>query len=600
MNFREFVKYVLIVTVSTIATIGTVIFLLYISMVGLMMSFEQSLDNDTSKAKIFSHSVLELRLDYPVKEKTDDPFENFDFTTFKMKPALTLHQIIEAIDHATYDHRIEALLIHPGVIEAGWASVYEIRQAVKRFKESGKPVLAYSEAFSQKAYYLSSVSDDIFLDQMGFIEWKGLASQIMFYKNLLDRLGIEMQVIRHGKFKSAVEPFVQERMSEENRLQMRTLLFDLWDHILNEVDFGRKSELQRIADELPYATPSEWLKSGFIDAVISDRDEIAEYLEEKTGTVAEDIRIINETDYYYKSKAKKIFEKLKPGEHVAVVIAEGTIVNGEGDKNQIGGDKLARLIRKLKEDDDVKAVVLRINSPGGSALASEIIYRELVKLKEEKPLVVSMGDVAASGGYYIAAPAREIFAAPYTITGSIGVFGLIPDISRMTEDKLHINIDTVKTNPHADMSVFRPLDEIERENLQKTVSFVYDIFLDRVAQGRNMSKSRVDSIGQGRVWSGLRAVELNLADQTGTLQDAIERAAILADLPFGYEVKYYPEIDNPFASLFGLQSADLESSLLSLLWKKLWGMDYEHNFDYLYRKENRIQARLAYEIKMPD
>ncbi len=597
MNFREFVKYVLIVVISTIATLGTIVFLFFLSMSAVFMSMEKSLDKDDSKAKISHNSILELRLDYPIKEKMDNPFENFDLSSFKFRPALTLHQIIQVIEKAAEDSKIKGLLIHPGMIQAGYASTEEIRQAIERFKESEKPVWSYSEMYGQKAYYLATEGNDIMLDKMGFMEWKGLAATLLFYKNLLDKLGIKMQVLRHGKFKSAVEPFIQDRMSEENRHQLKELLFDIWQEVISKVQKVDESTLQNVANELPYSVPEEWKEGGFVDKVIDNFDQLKEMLAEETGMEAKELRFINETDYYYKTKIQKLFEAPFKNDIIAVLVAEGEIIDGEGEENQIGGDKMARLINKLRKDDDIKAVVLRINSPGGSAMASEKIWRELKKLTQEKPLVVSMGDVAASGGYYIASPAKKIVVSPYTITGSIGVFGLIPDISDLMEEKLHINMDTVKTNPHADMGILRPMDEKEREYLQKTVEHVYAIFLERVSEGRNMTPAEVDSIGQGRVWSGKRAVELGLADYEGTVKDAIELAADMADME-DYDIRYYPKTDNPLAELFALKSSDMESKLKSRILKQLTGIDFNVNYQQFKNRKNRIMARMPYDIKI--
>ncbi len=595
MNFKEFVKYVLVVTMSTIMTLGTLFFLFYLMIVGLAMSLKDlDVEGKTDK-KILPGTVLELRLDYPVKEYNDSPFENFDPGTFKFKPSLTLSQIIQTIESASQDPNIEGILIHTGMINTGMAGVEEIKAALDRFKKSGKPVWSYSEIYTQKSYFLSSVSEKILLHPMGIFDWKGLASQILFYKNLLENLGINVQVIRHGKFKSAVEPFVNDKMSEENRLQIRNLLNDFWGIMTKSVSESRSLEinrLNRIANDLPFVTPQEWKQAGFFDDIMDFqgiRDELAKKIDE------DEIHFITETDYYYQNKLKNIVNPISAKPTIAVLLAEGEIVAGEGEKNQIGSDRMVRLIRKIAQDDDIKAVVLRINSPGGSALASEIIWKELQLLKEKKPLVVSMGDLAASGGYYIAVASDFIVANPTTITGSIGVFGLIPDFSAFMHEKLHINIDTVKTNPHADMGIFRPLDEKERAYLQKMVEFTYGTFINRVAEGRKMTTEQVDAIGQGRIWSGKRAVELGLVDTTGTLFDAIEKAAEMSDLA-DYKVKYFPKTENPFALLFTMQN-EAETKILNKF-LSFFHLTIPSSAKQLFSRENQIQARMAYEIKI--
>jgi protease-4 len=549
---------------------------------------------------IKNHTYLELRLDYPVKEFNDSPLENFDITTFKFKPSLSLHQIIQTIKDAAEDPRIEGIIIHPGIIQAGMAEVEEISNAIKEFRVNGKSIKAYNEFYSQKSYYLASVSEEIILHPAGFMEWKGLASQIMFYKDLLQKLGVRMQIIRHGKFKSAVEPFINNRMSPENRLQIRQLLFDIWGVFLDDISRERKispAKLNELANKLQAVTPEDWENTGMIDRV-EDSNGLMKMLASQNNLPPDAIHTITETNYYYKNKLTGLLKPAIGKEQIAVLVAEGEIVGGEGEKNQIGSDRFIRLIRKLKDDDKVKAVVLRINSPGGSALASELIWKELKNLKEKKPLVVSMGDLAASGGYYIATAADYIFANRTSITGSIGVFGVIPDLSNLMNDKLGIHIDTVKTNLHADMGVFRPLDTVEKNYLQQTVEFTYNTFLKRVAEGRNMTLPQVDSIGQGRVWSGIAAKKIGLVDELGTLKDAIEYTAKLASIE-EYKVKFYPKTDNPFVKLLSLNAQDTESRIRNRFLRKIFGTDISA-VQNLMKPSGQIQARMPFILKITD
>ena len=592
MNFREFLKYVLIVIISSLATLGILFFLFYLSLLGLASGL-QHLSDDATVKTVKRNTVLELRLDYPVQEYNDNPFQNFDPVTFKFKPTLTLRQIIEAIDMAADDPNIKGLLIHPGLIQAGSEHLEEISQAVEEFAASGKPVASYGEIYSQKGYYLATAAQNpLFIHPMGTLDWRGLAAQVFFYKDLLDKLGIRMQVVRAGKFKSAVEPFIQDSMSPANRQQLKILLHDVWDTYVRDIEKRRRLSrplLDSAAESLRFVTARDWQNAGFFDNVVS-QSEMIDLLKDLTGT-EDDIHFMNETDYYYKKRLGKLFDKGLLQNKIAVLLAEGEIVDGEGERNQIGADRMKKLIRKIRRDDEIKAVVLRINSPGGSALASELIWEELKKLTETKPLIVSMGNVAASGGYYIATPADYIFAGETTVTGSIGVFGLIPDMHDFFENKLRIRIDTVKTHAHADMGIFRPLDEKEKAYFQKSVQHVYQTFLERVAEGRNMGIAQADSLGQGRVWSGKRAVQLGLADETGDLQAAVKHAALAAGLS-DYEIKYFPKSETSFFEIFSVNEA---AAYLKNRWiKNLLGTEF---MPLPHPSRKQIMARMPFDLK---
>ncbi len=593
MNFKEFAKYVLIVVVSTIATIGTIIFL-FIFFINLMVS---SIDTNISQKEtgaIKSNTVLRLMLDKPIREKQGDPFEFFDPKDFQFKPPLTLHQMLQAIEEAARDDKIKGIVIQPGMVSSGMVITDEIREALKKFKESGKFVIAYAPYYSQTDYMLSSVADSIYLHPLGTVDWRGMSAQILFYKKALESLGINMQVIRHGKFKSAVEPFMQDKMSEANREQHKHILKVLWEQMLENVSQStglKRNELDELASGLKLQSAEDVWSAGMITDLATYPD-----LEEMLQTHLETDKInwLDLEKYYRKKKLKNLFKSFEKGSHIAVLVAEGEIVDGVGEPNQIGSISFINQIRKLKDDDDVKGVVLRINSPGGSALASEEIWNELMLLKEEKPLAVSMGNVAASGGYYIAVAGDKIFTHPMTITGSIGVFGLIPDISGLMKDKLKINVDTVKTHPHADMGIFRPLDETEKNYIQNMIEHTYTMFLERVADGRGMSVAQVDSIGQGRVWTGVDALRLGLADSAGGLKDAIAYMAEETGLDEN-QVRFYPKSDNPFFELFSMQSAEemlrVYRDLKDFSPEKLAVKSIEK-----IKKMNRIQARMPYQF----
>ena len=566
MTFKEFVKYVGLIVVSSLLTLAAIFWLSIMSLSFLIQSASKQA-GESDKTLIRPHTYIELRLDYPLKEVERDPFARFDPKTFEFRPALTFHQVLKVLEMATTDERIDGIVVHSDGLQAGWAQTEELRQALARFSESGKPVVGYNSILTAKNLYLASGTRKIWAHPMAVADWKGLAAQILFFKDLLRKLHIDVQVIRHGKYKSAVEPFVQKKMSPANRLQTRRMVNGIWNETLRKVAEARRlpvDSLNAWAGNLALRMPQDLVRHGLVDGLLYP-DELKKRLAGLSGNEvrAFDIHFVTETDYYYKNKAKEIFKELAPvgSGVIAVLLAEGQIVPGEGNKDEIGADALIGQIRKLRKDDKIDAVVLRINSPGGSAMASEQIWRELKLLAKEKPLVVSMGNVAASGGYYIATAADNIFADRTTITGSIGVFGLIPNLQNAV-GALGISVDTVKTHPHADMGLMRPLDTTEKAYFKQMIEFTYHTFLQRVADGRKMNIDRVDSIAQGRVWTGADAVKLGLADKLGGLTDALEYTETL--LPSDSKpvrVRYYPQVENPFAALFSLKADEAREQL---------------------------------------
>ncbi len=502
----------------------------------------------SSTTTLSEHSVLYIDLEQPiVDEPSGALLSDMDMALLRLNRKLSLLDVLGAIDQAAEDSRIDGILLNISPAhEVGLASMGEIRAALERFKASGKFLVSYADFYSQKSYYLSSVADEVYLNPEGQVLWKGLSAQVMFYKGLLDKLDLKPEVIRHGAFKSAVEPFILEKMSPENRLQMTTLTGTIWGQLLGEIAASRpvdSAALQQYASELALSGAAEALRLGMVDS-LAYRADVEEMLEGMTDEEYPEYVSLGEYVSLYKTSQKNYSKN-----HLAVVYAEGEIVDGSGGREMVGGDDLAAKLADMRRDDDVKAVVLRVNSPGGSALAAEVIWHEMELLRQEKPLIVSMGDVAASGGYYIAAPADAILASPSTLTGSIGVFGLLLDASEGLRNKLGITTDVAKTNPSADLgSPFRPMTGAERAYMQQGVERVYATFVGHVAAGRNLSIDRVDEIGQGRVWSGVSALDNGLIDSYGGLREAISLAADRAGLGTDFQL-VSPSVPTPKLNL---------------------------------------------------
>lgn len=546
------------------------------------------------KVAIKNQSILHLKLDVPIVDKAEDnPLANFDWVNMKPNPNLGLNVILQNIKKASTDDKIKGILIETSMINAGMASVEEIRDALVEFKESGKFIVSYGEIYTHKDYYLASVSDKVFLFPEGLVEFRGLSSKVMFLKGLLEKLDIEPQIIRHGKFKSAIEPLILDQMSEANKEQTMEYVSDLWNHMVEGISASREvsiEELNRIANELKIRSAEDALEHGFVDSLMY-KDELINYLKAKTD-IKEDKKLNMVSMMKYKEVIDLDLKKKPLDKKVAVIYAQGDINSGKSDPESIGSETLAGQIRKARKDDKIKSIVLRVNSPGGSALASDVIWREMVLAKETKPLVVSMGNVAASGGYYISCPANAIFASENTITGSIGVFGVIPNFQGFFENKLGITFDGVKTNDHSDIqSLVKPLDEHEREIIQEGVEDIYDDFIGKVAEGRSITKAAVDSIGQGRVWSGIDAKRIGLIDEFGGLNASIEKAAELAELE-EYQIVEFPEKKEFIVALLeGMTGEDAQNKWAQ---EKL-GTSYKY-FKYLEQinKLSGTQARIPY------
>lgn len=587
---RSFFKYVL-ATITGIIICSILMFFIMIGVISMMVS---SVGTKTETVTA-SNSVLMINLDHEITEKTEaNPFEGLDVPGFASTRSLGLNDIVSRIKAAKTDSNIKGIYLNVSGTGTGFATMKTIREALLDFKTSDKFIIAYSDVMSQKGYYINSVADEVYLHPQGSLDFRGLASSVMFFKEGLDKLGIDMQVLKVGTYKSAVEPFIMNSMSEANKEQVSSYLNSIYNTFLTDISNTKKisqDSLKSIANGYLIREPEDAKKYGFVTDLLY-KDQVIAKIKEKIGVdEKKDIPSVSLIDYKNKANAGEA-----GGDRVAVLYAYGEIVDGEGMEGQIGGDKLSRELRDLRKDDKVKAIVLRVNSPGGSALASESIWREVDLAKKVKPVVVSMGDYAASGGYYISAAADSIFADPATLTGSIGVFGLIPSFQKLFNEKLGIHFEAVKTAKFADMDVDmdRPLSEEEKVIIQGGVNKIYQVFLKRVADGRKIDVAQVDSIGQGRVWTGEQAVKLKLVDRIGTLDQAIAAAAKKANLE-NYRISEYPRAKDPFESIW---STSKDKIKLWLLEDELG--DYAKYLSEMKRisQQSGIQARIPYLVEI--
>lgn len=590
MEMKQFFKTVFASLIGTL--LASVIFIFII--IGLIGAIA-AISGKDKEVEVKENSVLVIKFDGPITDRgSKNPFQNLGALFSKEQP-IGLNDILNNIEKAKSDDNIKGIYMEISSIPAGIAMVEEIRNKLLDFKNCGKFLIAYSEYYSQAAYYLASVADKIYLNPQGGIDFKGLSAELAFFKNALAKLEVEPQIIRHGKFKSAIEPFILEKMSDENREQTTKYISSIWNHILDGIAKSRNisiEELNKIADELLLQKAEDAIKYRFADQ-LAYKDEILEILKEITEAKSLDkINSVSIADYTNaKEKKKKEFSKDK----IAVIYAIGEIDSGEGDDEKIGSERISKAIREARLDEKVKAIVLRVNSPGGSALASEVMWREVVLAKQVKPVIVSMGNVAASGGYYISCAADTIVAEPNTITGSIGVFGVLFNAQGFMNNKLGITFDTVKTNMHADIgSINRPLTASEKDIIQKSVEHVYDVFITRVAEGRKLTKEQVDEIGQGRVWSGADAQKIGLVDVLGGLETAIEIAAKKAGLE-NYKLVSLPKQKDPFEELFSGSTKSIEEALLKILLGE--NAKYYISLDKLKRYSG-IQARMPYDVEI--
>ncbi|MFP4060604.1 MAG: signal peptide peptidase SppA [Bacteroidales bacterium] len=587
---KSFFKYLLATIIGTLVTFLLVFF---ISM-GILGAIVSSQDKPL---EIKSKSVLHVELTEPIVDRSSkNPFAGFDFEKFKPDGEIGLDEILNYLDKAKDDEKIEGILLDFTFIPSGSGMIEEVREALLDFKESGKFIYAYSDFYDQHSYYLATVADSIFMNPTGTLVFVGLKGEVVFIKNTLEMLGIEPTVIRHGKFKSAIEPLVNEKMSEANKEQMLTLIQTLWHHMLEGISQQREipvEDLNRIADNLEITSSEDAVRLKLVDKTIY-KDELLDLLREKMG-VKENKKINTVALKRYLNTAPPRDYKRLPKDKIAVIYAMGDVIMGEGEEGNIGSERISSAIRDARLDTTIKAIVFRVNSGGGSALASEVIWREAKLAAETKPFVASFGDVAASGGYYIAVPADTILATPLSITGSIGVFGVLFQGQKFMNEKLGITKDLVKTNEYADIgNFFRSLKPAEKQAIQTQIEKIYDTFITHVGEGREMSKENVDSIGQGRVWSGISAKEIGLIDMHGGLKKAVDVAAGMAKIE-KYRVLSLPKLEDPFEKLLKEMSGQVKSSFM----KREFGSYYKYYEELKNLKDwQGAQARMPFILEI--
>ncbi len=588
---KQFFKFLL---ASFTGTILSFLFLLFL-FAGIVSALVSSAEKQAVKVK--ENSVLYISFDAPITDRTSkDPFENFDFMSFKSSQSIGMNDILKNLDKAATDPNIAGIYMELSNVDAGMANLEEIREKLLKFKESGKFIVSYGETYNQSAYYLASVADEIYMNPDGGLMFKGMIAQLTFLKNMLGKLEVEPQIIRgpNNRYKSAVEPLMLDKMSEANREQLELLLGTTWANYLEKISASRSisvTDLNRFADELATASNEKAVELGFVDG-LKYKDEILALLREKTGKEPKDkIETVALAKYTNAIVGKPKSSKNK----LAVIYAIGEISDGEGSETSIGSDDLSKLIRKLREDEKVKAIVMRVNSPGGSALASEVIRREVELARKEKPFIVSMGNVAASGGYWISTNSDFIFADPATITGSIGVFGVIPNLKGLFNNKLGITFDKVMTNRNADlMDVMEPIKPYQMEVINREITRIYDEFITLVSETRGLRKTYVDSIAQGRVWTGQDALGIGLVDSIGGLQAAVAYAAMKANLGDDYRIVEQPEQVDPFRKLIQ-DMGGVNSGKRAL--KAQLGEHYQY-IEYIEQvsRMKGVQARLPFMI----
>lgn len=552
--FKTFFACLLAIVVSSVLSF----FFMLLSFFGILAGMTSQPVHKTAMG-----SVLHIDLSIPIVEKKSaNPFHAMNLTNLKIEKSQTLLDAVNLVEQASTDPMVSAILIDvPMAIPTLSGMLYELRDALKSFRESsGKKVICYSDGYSQGGLFLASVADELYLNPQGGVQWTGISSSTMFYKGLLEKMGVEPEVFRCGKFKGAIEPFILDKLSPENQLQVNSLISSVWGYYVGQIASAAKLDsaaMQLWASDLTVSSPSKAKGLGLVTDLFY-RDQLQGRISEITGKESPEMVTMAQ---YATAKGSYVGPNAMSDNEIAVVMAIGEIVDNGGE-DQIDGNKLAKTLAKLRKDDDVKAVVLRVNSPGGSALASEIIHREMSLLKAVKPVIVSMGDYAASGGYYISCNADRIVAHQTTLTGSIGVFGLTFNLAKGAKQHLGLTFDGVNTNTNSDMgSMFKPMNAVQKMYIQTGVDSVYARFTGLVAQGRNLTLGNVDSIAQGRVYSGIDARKLGLVDEFGTLRGAIGVASELAAVGQDYYVAQYPEVDDSFVSVI---NKALEASVVKL------------------------------------
>lgn len=546
------------------------------------------------EVNVETNSILKLNLNYAIPERTsNNSFKNFNFQTFESKNDAGLDDVLKNIKKAAADNNVKGIYLELGINMNSFATLEEIRNELIDFKKSKKFVIAYGELADQKSYYLCSVADKVYLNPAGELVLNGLSSNVMYLKNMFEKIGVNPELIRHGKFKSAGEPLIADKMSDANREQISSYLGSLYHTMVTGIATARKkqvSEVENIINQLLIQHPEDAVKLGMADG-LKYEDEIETELKKLIGN-DENLNFVTLEKYSNTPNVNVSTSEDK----IAIIYCDGEIVSGESGDDNMGSETIAKAIKKVRLDDHYKAIVLRINSPGGSAMASDVIWREVVLAKKAKPVIVSMGSVAASGGYYIAAPADVIVAEPNTITGSIGVFGLMINAKELLNNKLGINVETVKFGEYADLgSIDRPLTTAERAIIQRGVDRIYDDFITKVAEGRKLKKEQVDSIAQGRVWAAIDAKKIGLVDEFGGLDKALEIAKTKAKIT-DYRIINFPEMKDPIETLIsdmsGQASMFLTKRSLTAEQFKLY-TDFEKIMHY-----RGVQARMSFNVNV--
>ncbi|MFT3993635.1 MAG: signal peptide peptidase SppA [Dysgonomonas sp.] len=565
--------------------LGLFFLMMIVGLAGMMISSDE-------KYSLKDNTVLTLKLEGVLSDRvTPNPL--YEILGQNDTAELGLDDILSSIKKAKENDKIKGIYINAGAFSASGASLKEIRDQLIDFKKSGKFIVSYGDVYTQGCYYLATVSDKVIMNPQGNLDLHGYSASPTFYKGLLDKLGIEMQIFKVGTFKSAVEPFMLDKMSDANREQVTSYLSDAWATIIGEISESRNisvADLNQITDSLPlFSKADKNVEKHLIDTLMYETD-VQKYIQTLVGVdKKEDMRMASIKNI----STVPFLKKDNSDDVIAVLYAEGSITDGSG-KDGITNKRYVKELEKLKDDDNVKAVVFRVNSPGGSAYASEQIWKAVTDLKIKKPIVISMGDVAASGGYYISCNASKIFAQPNTITGSIGIFGMFPNVEGLTK-KIGLSYDNVKTNKFSDFGdVTRPMREDEKVLLQGYIERGYDLFLTRCSDGRGIAKDSLNNIAQGRVWTGNQALKIGLVDAIGGIDDAIAEAAKLAELS-DYSLASYPKKVDFFESLL----SDQKDQVATRVMKEYLGTDYEY-FKKIkeIKEQDFIQARMPYDFEM--
>ncbi len=590
---KQFIKFMFASALGTFIAVLLVITFFVALMVGTVMNMQES---DVGTVSIQPHSIVRISFKNTIKDRTpSNPFDGFNFATMEANKPWGLNDILKNIEKAEHDKNVDGIFLDMESVPAGAATLEEIRNKLEEFKKSGKFIVSYGNNYDQSGYYLATVSDKIFLNPEGIILFKGLHAQLTFIKGLLDKLEIETQVVRgpDNKYKSAVEPLLYDKASEPNKEQLNTMLDAIWGKYLKVVSKSRHisiDKLNAIADNLELSTAAVARQNNFIDSAVY-RDQILNMLKEKSG--GGELNFVSFAKYNNVAVAKK---PVKSKDRIAIIYAEGDITQGKSTPNTIGSASLAETIRKVRELNRVKAIVFRVNSPGGDAQASEIIRHELALAAAKMPVVVSMGNYAASGGYWISTPGKLIFAEESTVTGSIGVFGIIPNMKGFFNNKLGITFDEVQTNKNADfIDVMKPMNELQKAKLNNSIKRIYNNFVTLVSNSRKLDKQYVDSIARGRVWAGSDAIKVGLVDSIGGLEAAINAAAREAGLGDKYKISEYPVAKDFFQSLVEEMSGEVSTHIA----KSQMG-DYYKYYERILKVEKMqgVQARLPYFVDM--